>query len=74
MPIQAFEETLDYVERALRAEQNARIAETRHLAALWRELATTYRELAEHQRGRLSDRPIAADLVMPPGVPHPSGG
>jgi hypothetical protein len=53
MPLQAFDEMLDYVERALCAEQEAKAAETPHLAALWRELATTYRELAEHQRGRL---------------------
>ena len=59
MPLQALDETLDYEERALRAEQNAKVAETLHLAVLWRELATTYRELAERRRTIRPGRTIA---------------
>ena len=59
MPLQALDETLHYEERALRAEQNAKVAETLHLAALWRELATTYRELAEWGRTIRPKRTVA---------------
>jgi hypothetical protein len=70
MPLQALDETLDYEARALRAEQKAEVAETRHLTALWLELATTYRELGEYHRGqtyeasRLGRNPTTGEAIQ----------